>query len=707
VPSPSASINQNAIFPNPPSVNFPGIRFMDAVDANVVWVIGQDLAAPRRNYNWYSRSINGGTSFAGGNIFADTNTYALSNMEAIDANTAWVCSYMKGSQSQGAIHRTTNGGTNWANMTATGMYANVASFANIVSFFTPSIGVTLGDPINGEYEIWRTTNGGLSWSQIPGQNIDNPLSANEYGIVDLYYRIGTNHMWFGTNQGRIYRTVDAGITWSAAVVGSASSVLIDIAFSSPLEGMCSVRDNNAWELWHTFDGGVTWAQITTIDPNYGFADIQAVPGTNVIISVGIGGGNELISSTIDNGVTWTNWGSTGIPYNTLSFVDGSTGWFGSLNFQSFTNVWKYNGTTITGTTSPNAAFSIPSDLCLSGPTASIVPVNTSSGTPMPTYSWTSSPAGAVFSSPTASAPTITFGTGNTYTITLIATSSSGTNVSTQIISVAPCVAPVASFTAPTSACTSFSFSVNNTSAGAPTPAYFWSISPSGNVTISPSAIASNPVFQVSSATAYTITLVASNASGTASASQVVNVAPCPPTVSFSIPNAIAFCDVKTFTTVNQTTNPPGTSGAINYTWTVFPNTGLNIFPNFFAQNLSVTISDISIPSYTVTLRARNASGTSTITQVIDIEDCTNINENTLSNAIAIFPNPVKDQVNISLPSSNEAYAIKITNVLGSVIYQSTTAKELTKINLGNNAKGVYFVTIESNTEKITRKIVLD
>ena len=138
-PSPSWTISQNAAFTNT-SV---GIRFMDAVDPNVVWVVGYDGFAPNRNYNWFSRTINGGTTFTAGNIFPDTSTYVLANMEGVDATTAWVCSYLKSSQAQGAIHRTTNGGANWQNMTAAGMFTNASSFGDLISFFTPSVGSAL------------------------------------------------------------------------------------------------------------------------------------------------------------------------------------------------------------------------------------------------------------------------------------------------------------------------------------------------------------------------------------------------------------------------------------------------------------------------------------------------------------------------------------------------------------------------------------
>lgn len=706
VPSPSLNINQAAIFPTAaPSVSFAGIKFLDAVDANVVWTIGYDAAAPRRNYNWYSRTVNGGTSFSGGNVYADTNTYIIANMEGVDANTAWVSSFMKGSQSMGAVHRTINGGTSWTNMTAAGMFSSPTSFCNVVSFFTPSIGIAMGDPVNNEFEIWRTTDGGLSWGQLPGSSIDNPLSAGEYGIVDLYYRLGSNNLWFGTNEGRMYRTTNAGVTWSVSSVGPTTSTLTEIAFSSANNGICTLVNNGALELWNTFDGGATWTQITAISPSFGRNDISGVPGTGALVSVD--NQNMIVSSSTNNGVTWTDWLSTGIGYVACDFVNATTGWVGSYNFQTFTNMWKYSGAALSGTTAPTAAFSLPGGLCLSGPSATVSPINNATGSPAPTFSWSVIPAGATLSNATASVPVITFNSPNSYTVLLTASNGNGTVTASQIIVVSACTAPTASFTLPANACTNFTFAAVNNSAGAPAPSNFWSILPANNTTLAPSAIASNPVFRASAAGIYTITLVTSNASGTATASRTLSIGNCPPNASFSIPTSIRFCDVKTFSTTNQTSNPTGVSGTINYTWTVLPNVGLSITPNRFVTNMVVNVTDPTIPQYTVSLNAKNPSGVSTATALILMDDCTTgIADNSLRNAMDVYPNPVRDQLNITLPIGDN-YSVKITNLLGSVVYSETTSKEKVSINLANVARGVYFVTVESKTEKVTRKVVLD
>jgi len=706
VPAAVWATNQDAIYPS--AVTSSGVKFMDAVDANVVWVIGRDYANTR-NYNWFSRTTNGGTSFTGGNVYSDTNTYIIANMEAIDANTAWVSAYMKASQGMGAIHRTTNGGANWVNMTATGMYTNTAAFANWVTFLTPNVGIANGDPVNGEYELWRTTNGGLSWTPVPGANIPNPLSG-EFAIVNLYAKVGTSNVWFGTNGNRMFRSTDAGINWNVSTVGVATNIITEIAFSSPNNGVCYTFNGgtNATELYNTFDGGVTWAQIS-VSSTMGLFDVVGVPGTGNLVSFGASTGNELVSYSTDNGVTWIDFGSTGIPYITGDFVDGSTGWAGSFELPGAHDVWKFSGV-LTGTAVPVAAFTIPTDICLSGNSAVITPTNSSVGSPSLTYNWSVSPA-ATLSSITATNPTITFNSANIYTVTLVASNSVGTNTTSWVVNVIACTAPVASFTLPAQACSNFSFTPGNTSTGAPTPGYLWSVSPAANVTIAPSVAGTNPGIRIGTAGIYSITLLVTNASGTAQTTQTLNVTSCPPVVSFTIPQSFQICDaIKTFSTVQGTTNPLGASGSITYTWSVSPSTGLSYAPNLFSPNLKVTITNTTISSYTVTLRARNASGTSTLTQMI-YADCVGITErNLLADNLIVFPNPAHEQITVTVPGSVDTYKVKLTNILGSVVFEEKNAKnskENTVINLSNKAKGVYFLTVESNNEKVTKKIVVE
>lgn len=711
IASPQWSISQNAAFTQTAA----GIRFIDAVDNNVVWAIGYDGSAPNRRYNWFSRTTNGGNSWTTGNVYPDTNTYVLANLEGIDANTAWVSAYLKAGSHQGAIHKTTNGGATWINMTAPGMFTNTAAFTDFVTFENSQVGITVGDPVNNVYEIWRTTNGGLSWTPIPAANIPPPSSPNEFAIVDLYYRLGSN-IWFGTNEGRIFRSVDGGLNWTVAQAAAPGATITEIAFTSANNGVLYAF-NGGMELWNTTNGGNTWTQITPVPANLGLNDVRGIPGTNQLVSFGAGAGNNIVSYSNNNGLTWVDYGSQNIQYLTGDFANNISGWAGS--FSDLTNpavggVWKYSGAAITTTAQPVSSFAIPLTLCLSGPTATISTNNNSTGSPAPTYSWSASPAGVVFSSPTASAPTITFNAGNTYTITLLATNATGTNVSQQVITVLPCSLPTVNFTMPfANACSgAIQTPTNSSTGGAPTPNYIWSSNPPANVTFSPSPFALNPTIVFGAAGVYTIDLVGVNPQGSVTASQIVSVTPCLPAVNFTVP-VVQCLTEKTFSTTNLSANPTPTTGlgSLTYTWSISPTQGVSVIPGLTAQNMIVSFTSTNPVTYTLTLKAKNNSGIANVVKTISIVDCTSINELGLEGSVSVYPNPANEVIHIVLPSGADNYKAEIANVLGAVVYTDTKVKANNNgeysINLSDKPAGVYFLTLSAGKEKVTKKIIVE
>lgn len=446
--SPSWSVIQSPNFSLP---QYSGVRFLDAVDPNVVWAIGYDGTAPNRNYCFFSRTTNGGTSWNSGVVFSstanptvgDTNTYVIANMEGIDANTAWVSAYMKQTQNKGGIFRTTNGGTSWTNMTftAAGMYTHTASFCNLVTFVNSSVGITQGDanPFTGnEFEIWRTTDGGNTWTLVPGANIPNPLSASEYGLVDVYTKFG-NNIWFGTNMGRVFRSFDAGQTWSVSTA-LPNSQITELAFYDANNGLCVAytgsSPNFTINLLNTTNGGVTWSLIASgsgMDPNFGRNDIAGIPGTSWFASAGAGTGNQLISFSMDNGLTWNSWGGANIQYLNVDFVNSSTGWAGSFSdISNFGGIFKYSGPNMQ--MAPMANFSSASTVCAGVP---YTPTNNSTGNPNPTYTWVVNPS-ATISNSTAVNPTITFPSAGIYTITLTAANTVSSSVTSKTVDVQAC-----------------------------------------------------------------------------------------------------------------------------------------------------------------------------------------------------------------------------------------------------------------------------
>ena len=79
--------------------------------------------------------------------------------------------------------------------------------------------------------------------------------------------------------------------------------------------------------------------------------------------------------------------------------------------------------------------------------------------------------------------------------------------------------------------------------------------------------------------------------------------------------------------------------------------------------------------------------------------------------LTIFPNPSRDKFNITFTSETiQNLKVRILNVIGEELINENLEQfigEYTKqINLTNNAKGIYFLEIETNDGIINKKLIL-
>lgn len=195
-----------------------------------------------------------------------------------------------------AIRYTTDGGKSWMNAVcdSTTMSSTITDF-----YFL--------DNLNGlaafNKGIYRSSDGGINWS------LD---TTNQYfGMADIEVTSNGTILIAGMN-GKIFRSIDNGSTWSEIFSGFGNFMAYDFQFTNLNTGYILISNNSYFPggalIYKTVDGGFSWE---IMDYGYSgkamfmdFADDQ----NGMIVLV-----DNSIIYTKDGGQTW-NLSSTTLPY---------------------------------------------------------------------------------------------------------------------------------------------------------------------------------------------------------------------------------------------------------------------------------------------------------------------------------------------------------------------------------------------------------
>ena len=232
---------------------------IDASSATNVWTVANPGDGSGVGLQEFTMTTDGGNNWGQGWVTSDTNL-RFSNISAVDEDTCYVLMYNNTLGSTGALLKTTDGGATWTEQDST-LYSTVnQSFPNVVHFFDGNRGFMMGDPEGGYYELYTTDDAGQTWNRVPQANIPAPTSG-EYGIVNDY-AVVDSLIWFGTNKGRVYKSVDYGNTWTVSIVGTAVNTVAVITFRDDQNGLAiKSPTTGASTLFRTSDGSSTWTQV--------------------------------------------------------------------------------------------------------------------------------------------------------------------------------------------------------------------------------------------------------------------------------------------------------------------------------------------------------------------------------------------------------------------------------------------------------------
>jgi len=188
----------------------------------------------------------------------------------------------------GRIWKTTDGGYNWA--LYTGTTTNQAF--NDVSFYNAQYGMAAGNA----GQLWKTTDGGTTWSAMA--SIGSTVAQNGICMVDSLTALAVG----GLN---INRTTDGGATWTTISPGFPVSPANKIRMYNASIGYLigGTGASNSGYIFKTTDAGLTWTN--THFPYTGTMlyniDFRSV---NDFVVTGFGGG---VFHTTNGGATWTQF----------------------------------------------------------------------------------------------------------------------------------------------------------------------------------------------------------------------------------------------------------------------------------------------------------------------------------------------------------------------------------------------------------------
>lgn len=292
---------------------------LSVVSDKIVWAVANKSftnSIPTNHLGKVLRSTDAGQTWQVHNIEEAIGRVSW-DIQAFDSLTAWIITQDYNNGSGRGLFKTTDGGVTWVQK-----YEGVAGGV-WVRFFDSEHGVA----INRNFII-TTDDGGESWQNVtPPAFLNNEFTILSSGLNSC--TIKDNHIWFGTDKGRVARSKDRGKTWQFFNTGVSNSALVlSVAFKDTLNGIADAY-TTARNLITTQDGGQTWQNLPANINTVGVINLTYVPGTD---NTYIGGpdiyepaANRKSAYTTNFGNNWTQI-STGLVFGAFQFYAPDIGW---------------------------------------------------------------------------------------------------------------------------------------------------------------------------------------------------------------------------------------------------------------------------------------------------------------------------------------------------------------------------------------------
>lgn len=218
--------------------------------------------------------------------------------DPVDPNTLYI-----GSPS-GGFWKSSDYGLTWNNLSTGLTRLGVSSI--VIDPTNPSlIYIGTGDRDGGNapgYGVWYSTNGGQTWQPrkngMGNRTVSEILMHPTNSSILIAATTGS-----GTNNGRIYRSVNGGANWTQVYTGS--EIFKDLAFKPGDPNVIYAGSN---DFYRSVDNGQSWAQVTNGVPSGGTRIALAVSADQpavVYLLVGDNTGFNGLYRSSNNGVSFS------------------------------------------------------------------------------------------------------------------------------------------------------------------------------------------------------------------------------------------------------------------------------------------------------------------------------------------------------------------------------------------------------------------
>lgn len=292
-------------------------RAVSAVSPDVVWIGGTK--------GTFVRTTNGGKTWQTGTV-PDAQSCDFRDIQAIDAQTAFLMSAGLAEKGLARLYKTTDGGQTWSLQYQT---QQTGVFFDSMDFWDKDHGIVVSDPVDGKWFILTTSNGGQSWQPVPPTALP-PMGPKEGAFAASGTSLvvqGKRNVWIASGIapfGRVFRSNDRGQTWAVSntpIPGGETMGLFGMHFFSEKNGMVVGGDYKQEKQAGpntaiTRDGGQTWELTAQTDPPGLKEAVTLLPGDR-ILAVGPSG----TSLSADQGQTWQRLDTEG--FHSVSCVKGT------------------------------------------------------------------------------------------------------------------------------------------------------------------------------------------------------------------------------------------------------------------------------------------------------------------------------------------------------------------------------------------------